>query len=62
MSNADRRQVQEALSRLNYYRGAVDGIFGAQTRAAIRRFQHDIGAGSTGHLTAEEANHLVTTR
>ena len=44
MSEADRRQVQEALQRLDYYKGPVDGIFGPLTRAAIRRFQQqDIG-------------------
>jgi peptidoglycan hydrolase-like protein with peptidoglycan-binding domain len=59
MSEADRRRVQEALYRLDYYQGHVDGIVGPLTRAAIRRFQHDIGAEMTGYLTAEEANRLV---
>jgi Putative peptidoglycan binding domain len=62
MSEANRRQIQEALRRLDYYKGPVDGIFGTLTRAAIRRFQHEIGADTTGHLTAEEANRLVTSR
>jgi Putative peptidoglycan binding domain len=62
MSEANRRQIQEALNRLDYYKGPVDGIFGTQTRAAIHRFQHGIGADTTGHLTAEEANRLVTSR
>ena len=61
MVAADRRQVQEALHRLDYYEGPVDGSFGPLTRAAIRRFQHDINAASTGYLTAEEANRLVGT-
>ena len=61
MAEADRRQVQEALQRLNYYQGPIDGSFGPMTRAAIRQFQHDIGAASTGYLTAEEANRLVGT-
>jgi peptidoglycan hydrolase-like protein with peptidoglycan-binding domain len=59
---ADRRQVQEALHRLGYYQGPIDGGFGPLTRAAIRRFQHDINAAaSTGYLTEEEANRLVRT-
>jgi type IV secretory pathway VirB10-like protein len=62
MSEADRRQVQEALHRLEYYQGPMDGIFGPLTRAAVRRFQHDIGAEATGYMTAEEANRLVRTR
>jgi peptidoglycan hydrolase-like protein with peptidoglycan-binding domain len=60
MSAADRRQVQAALRRLEYYRGRADGIFGRGTRAAIRRFQQRIGAEATGRLTAEQANLLVS--
>jgi hypothetical protein len=60
MSEANRRQIQETLRRLDYYRGPVDGIFGPLTRTAIRRFQREIGADTTGYLTAEEANRLVS--
>jgi len=59
MSAANRRNVQEALRQRGYYHGPVDGIFGARTRAAIRRFQNSIGAKSTGYLTAVEASRLV---
>ncbi len=62
MSQANRRQVQEVLRRLDYYQGSVDGIFGPRTRAAIRRFQREIGAETTGSLTADQANRLMTTR
>ena len=62
MSAADRRQVQEALRRLGYYKGPADGIFGPLTRAAIRRFQQDIRSDATGYLTADQANRLVTPR
>jgi peptidoglycan hydrolase-like protein with peptidoglycan-binding domain len=41
MSEANRRQIQEALSGLGYYKGPVDGIFGPKTRTAIRHFQRD---------------------
>ena len=61
MSEADRREVQEALYHLGYYQGPVDGIFGPLTRAATRSYQHAIGAKITGYLTAEEANRLVGT-
>ena len=59
MSKANRRQIQEALSGLNYYKGPVDSIFGRKTRTAIRHFQRDIKAAATGHLTADEANRLI---
>jgi peptidoglycan hydrolase-like protein with peptidoglycan-binding domain len=62
MSEANRRQIQEALSGLGYYKGPVDGIFGRGTRTAIRHFQREIKAAAAGHLTADEANRLVTAR
>ncbi|MBW4092235.1 MAG: hypothetical protein HIU82_14160 [Proteobacteria bacterium] len=60
MTDAQRRQVQTALAGLGYYDGAVDGIFGPDTRAAIRRFQHELHAPMTGILTAGQATTLVT--
>jgi Putative peptidoglycan binding domain len=60
MTDPDRRHVQTALARLGYYDGNIDGIFGSDTRAAIRRYQHELGAEMTGRLTAAQANRLVT--
>ena len=60
MSEANRRQVQEALHGLGYYSGPVDGIFGPLTRASIRQFQDSIGEKETGLLTAAEAGRLVS--
>ena len=62
MSEANRRQIQEALRRSGYYKGPVDGVFGPLTHAAIRRFQREIAADTTGHITAEQANRLVNGR
>jgi hypothetical protein len=59
MSDVDRRRVQSALAHLGYYDGIVDGIFGPETRAAIRRFQHEIGDQMTGRLSSNEATRLV---
>jgi peptidoglycan hydrolase-like protein with peptidoglycan-binding domain len=59
MSATDRRQVQEALRRLDYYKGPADGVFGPLTRAAMRRFQQNIGADVTGALTADQVNRLL---
>jgi hypothetical protein len=59
MTEADRRQIQSALLRLGYYDKTVDGVFGADTRAAIRRFQHEIGADMTGLITPAESSRLL---
>jgi len=58
MTERDRTLVQEALARLGYYGARVDGRFGPETRAAIRRFQHEIGVEMTGRLTGEQAGRL----
>ncbi len=55
----DRKTVQAALIRVGYYAGTADGLFGPETRAAIRRYQHEIGAEMTGVLTAQQAARLV---
>ncbi len=59
MTEDDRRRVQTALAHLGYYDGKIDGIFGPDTRAAIRRFQHEIGAPMTGRLAAGQADTLL---
>jgi hypothetical protein len=61
MTEADRREVQTALVHLGYYGNPVDGLFGPETRAAIRRYQHEIGGEMTGRLTAEQATKLANT-
>jgi len=62
MTEFDRRQVQDSLLRLGYYDRAVDARFGLETRAAIRRYQHEIGSEMTGRLTADQATRLVNSR
>jgi hypothetical protein len=59
MTEGDRRRVQIALVRLGYYDGTIDGIFGPDSRAAIRRYQHELGADMSGRLTAAQATKLV---
>lgn len=62
MTVGERRRVQEALAQVGYYAGGIDGIFGPETRAAIRRFQHEIGVEMTGVITGEQAGRLLTGR
>jgi hypothetical protein len=59
MADGDRRVVQRTLQKLGYYDGQVDGVFGPDTRAAIRRYQHELGAAMTGYLTADQATRLA---
>ena len=37
----DVEEVQSILSRLGYYDGAIDGIYGEHTRDAVIAFQRD---------------------
>jgi peptidoglycan hydrolase-like protein with peptidoglycan-binding domain len=62
MTDAERRLAQGALAKLGYYDLSVDGIIGPETRAGIRRYQHEIGAEMTGRLTAAQASKLVSGR
>ena len=61
LGDLDRRRVQLALQRLGYYAGTVDGVYGAESLAAIRRFQHELGADMTGRLTNDQARRLLAT-
>jgi len=45
--------VQEQLAQQGYYRGEIDGIFGAETRRAVVRYQGDQGLHVTGNLNAD---------
>jgi Putative peptidoglycan binding domain len=50
--NAVVSSVQSQLAKLGYYRGAVDGVAGDETQAAIARYQEDNGLSVTGTVTA----------
>ena len=46
------KEVQSELAKLRYYRGAIDGIAGDETQAALARYQEDHDLSVTGTLTA----------
>jgi peptidoglycan hydrolase-like protein with peptidoglycan-binding domain len=50
--------AQARLAKLGYYRGAVDGLFGPDTRAALTRFQVDHHLRVTGGLTTDTLQSL----
>lgn len=49
----DVRTVQRELARLGYAPGPVDGLVGAKTRSAIRRYQEVAGLRVDGRITPE---------
>jgi localization factor PodJL len=53
------QQVQRSLKERGYYQGAVDGIMGARTRAAIAAFQRDANMEPTGRLDAATLTQLL---
>jgi peptidoglycan hydrolase-like protein with peptidoglycan-binding domain len=44
--------VQQALARLGYYQGSVDGRFGPQSMRAMNNYQQSQGQQITGAITA----------
>ena len=59
LERTERRRVQQGLASLGYAPGPADGLFGARTREAIRRYQGEKGFEATGYLRGEEAQALV---
>ncbi len=43
LTTTQNKQVQQKLKTLGYYKGAIDGIIGNQSKTAIRNFQRDYG-------------------
>ena len=50
LNEAARRQIQQSLRAAGFAPGSPDGLFGPQTRAAIRRWQSARGTRTTGYL------------
>jgi len=50
LSPAVVKNVQQRLRALGFYRGAVDGLWGALTQSSIERFQQGRGLQPTGQL------------
>ncbi len=42
------KQVQQRLANWGYYSGAVDGVYGSATEAAVRKFQRNNGLNADG--------------
>ena len=59
MSRDQRSGAQAALTRLGYDTGGIDGVVGANTRAALKRWQVANGRIADGYLTADLAAELA---
>ena len=59
------KQIQQKLKDLGYYKGAIDGVLGAESVDAIKRFQRDNGLvvdGIVGSKTAAKLNISLSTQ
>jgi len=54
--------VQSDLTKLGYYHGVIDGLFGRATRDALARYQTDQQLAVTGTLTTETLQSLGVQR
>ena len=54
--------VQSDLTKLGYYHGVIDGLFGRATRDALARYQADQQLAVTGTLTTETLQSLGVQR
>jgi lytic murein transglycosylase len=59
ISRDQRIGAQRALTALGYDTQGIDGVVGANTRAALRRWQTATGRLPDGHLTAALADELI---
>jgi hypothetical protein len=54
-----RAQIQEALRQLGYLHSSADGLFGEETRQAIKQYQRDNNFKETGFLTKSQLNSFL---
>lgn len=60
-TTAENRTIQTKLKRWGYYFGNVDGIYGSQTKAAVRKFQQKNGLAVDGIVGPKTAAALGMT-
>lgn len=62
ITRSQAREMQDALTALGYDTGGVDGIVGANTRAALRRFQADAGLIADGYAGRQTYDAVMAAR
>ena len=58
LTRTDYMEIQQGLSRLGFYSGAIDGAWGPMSRAAMRAFQEANGLAVTGAPGRDSVNLL----
>jgi hypothetical protein len=59
LSPALLKKIQKRLIELNFLSGSADGVFGANTRTAVKSYQASIDHVQSNFLSAEERNMLL---
>jgi hypothetical protein len=59
LSPAVLKKLQKRLADLKFLSGTVDGVYGADTRTAIKNYQASVGHAQSNFLTAQERNMLL---
>ncbi len=54
------QSLQQRLIELGYLSGTADGVFGANTEKAVKRFQEQLGLSQTGVASASVQNYLYS--
>ena len=52
------REIQKALKNNGYYSGEIDGIYGENTKAAVKNFQRDCGLTADGIVGSKTMKYL----
>lgn len=53
------RIVQQKLTKLGYYHGAIDGLYGPASKQAVRNFQLDVNLPVDGNVGPQTAQKLA---
>lgn len=62
IDNEKTKQIQTDLTKLGYYSGAIDGVFGLSTKNSFSRFRKDNGFSSFELFKAIKELHTIATK
>ncbi len=59
LGRSKKKDLQRRLSKLGFYDGPIDAVFGDLTRQGIKDYQSDTGGAATGYLTPGQIQALI---